>query len=53
MTEIQNPFNSKNLAGNKTICNKTACEKNSVEDLAEKGYTLGAVLAEGSYSKVK
>lgn len=37
----------------KKTCSKPAHKKTSVEDLAEEGYTIGRVLGEGSYCKVK
>lgn len=53
MTEFQNPFSSNYSVSSNIMCIKTAYEKTSVEDLTEEGYTIGSVLGEGSYSKIK
>lgn len=45
---------SKKLPTNRKVTGcKPACKKSSVEDLAEEGYTIGRILGEGSYSKVR
>ena len=38
---------------NKRTWSKPGPSKTSVEDLAEQGYTIGRMLGEGSYCKVK